>query len=542
MGFEWDYRNRLAKAKYYTDTYYPSGDTVTVTFPDVGEKTLYLTGWKDYLYDVHDQLIAAEKYGAYGEGGTLTRAQQFVYRQGHCVVEFDDSGSGSVAYRLYGPGVDMPLAVEHVVPPADPNPAIRHVIWTLTDQQGTVRALACDEGATFETWHVKYTAFGVPTRTGGLPALVNTFYAGRDLDRFTGLYNNRARWYDAGAGRFISEDPLSFAAGDANLYRYCGNSPTNATDPTGQWIDRLAGAVVGAIHGALDVYAANPDASFWEYLTGAGLGALSGAVNPMGEFISAGGAILGGIIDVHNGGSFLGEGFQAGGLIGGLVGGGYAAGKAAFRQAGGKVAGWAAARAGFSAGAKTFGIEGTGAAIGFGYGMVSTGGDFQTSLMYANWGQMAPAATKALARGGAGLYRKFGGRSRRFSQTGAAFGDNIGSADEAYGVIRSSTSDVGAIGRNTGIKPQNIQKVKQHVFHQEHLLDRYVDYGVPAEWGRFDSSMDIANSWKRLEQGTHTADDLRWLRHETAEAWYMRKHGPGYSAAHDAATRYPSPF
>jgi len=40
------------------------------------------------------------------------------------------------------------------------------------------------------------------------------------------------------------------------------------------------------------------------------------------------------------------------------------------------VAGWAAARAGFSAGAKTFGVEGTGAAIGFGYGMYSTGGDF----------------------------------------------------------------------------------------------------------------------------------------------------------------------
>ncbi|HUT08938.1 MAG TPA: hypothetical protein VMY42_00435 [Thermoguttaceae bacterium] len=127
----------------------------------------------------------------------------------------------------------------------------------------------------------------------------------------------------------------------------------------------------------------------------------------MGEFISAGGAIIGGTIDVMGGGNFFGEGFQAGGLIGGLVGGGYAAGKAAFAKAGGKVAGWAAARAGFSAGAKTFGVEGTGAAIGFGYGMLSTGGDFQTSLMYANWGQMAPNAAKALARGGTGLYRKF---------------------------------------------------------------------------------------------------------------------------------------
>jgi len=149
----------------------------------------------------------------------------------------------------------------------------------------------------------------------------------------------------------------------------------------------------------------------------------------MGEFISAGGAILGGIINVHNGGSFFGEGFQAGGLIGGLVGGGYAAGKAAFRQAGGKAAGWAAARAGFSAGAKTFGVEATGAAIGFGYGMLSTGGDFQTSLMYANWGQMAPNAAKALARGGAGLYRKFGGSPSGMGRSAAARASLVNATD-----------------------------------------------------------------------------------------------------------------
>ncbi|MCO8123236.1 hypothetical protein NHH03_15920 [Stieleria sp. TO1_6] len=31
----------------------------------------------------------------------------------------------------------------------------------------------------------------------------------------------------------ISQDPIGFAAGDANLYRYVGNGPTNATDPSG---------------------------------------------------------------------------------------------------------------------------------------------------------------------------------------------------------------------------------------------------------------------------------------------------------------------
>ncbi len=39
--------------------------------------------------------------------------------------------------------------------------------------------------------------------------------------------------YDPTIGRWISEDPIGFAGGDPNLYRYVGNSPTNATDPSG---------------------------------------------------------------------------------------------------------------------------------------------------------------------------------------------------------------------------------------------------------------------------------------------------------------------
>jgi len=44
--------------------------------------------------------------------------------------------------------------------------------------------------------------------------------------------------YDPQISRFISEDPIGFAAGDVNLYRYCGNSPTNFTDPRGIKRDR----------------------------------------------------------------------------------------------------------------------------------------------------------------------------------------------------------------------------------------------------------------------------------------------------------------
>ena len=41
------------------------------------------------------------------------------------------------------------------------------------------------------------------------------------------------RWYDAGVGCWLSQDPIGFAAGDANLYRYVGNESTTHVDPSG---------------------------------------------------------------------------------------------------------------------------------------------------------------------------------------------------------------------------------------------------------------------------------------------------------------------
>lgn len=39
--------------------------------------------------------------------------------------------------------------------------------------------------------------------------------------------------YDPTIGRWTSQDPIGFEAGDANLYRYVGNGPTNGVDPSG---------------------------------------------------------------------------------------------------------------------------------------------------------------------------------------------------------------------------------------------------------------------------------------------------------------------
>jgi uncharacterized protein RhaS with RHS repeats len=47
-------------------------------------------------------------------------------------------------------------------------------------------------------------------------------------------------------GRFVSEDPLGFKAGDPNLYEYVFNNPVNYRDPNGQCPCCIIGAIGGA--------------------------------------------------------------------------------------------------------------------------------------------------------------------------------------------------------------------------------------------------------------------------------------------------------
>jgi uncharacterized protein RhaS with RHS repeats len=58
--------------------------------------------------------------------------------------------------------------------------------------------------------------------------------------------------YDPTIGRWTSQDPIGFEAGDANLYRYVGNGPTNAVDPTGLKGAGPAYGACNAVHGMVD--------------------------------------------------------------------------------------------------------------------------------------------------------------------------------------------------------------------------------------------------------------------------------------------------
>ncbi|MGH7372517.1 MAG: RHS repeat-associated core domain-containing protein, partial [Candidatus Methylomirabilales bacterium] len=66
------------------------------------------------------------------------------------------------------------------------------------------------------------------------PSFVQPFaFTGREWDRETGLHYYRARYYDPKIGRFVSDDPIGFAGGDANLYAYVWNAPMLFLDPLG---------------------------------------------------------------------------------------------------------------------------------------------------------------------------------------------------------------------------------------------------------------------------------------------------------------------
>jgi RHS repeat-associated protein len=49
----------------------------------------------------------------------------------------------------------------------------------------------------------------------------------------TGLDYDIERWYDAVNSVFASQDPTGFGGGQTNTEEFCGNSPTNFTDPLG---------------------------------------------------------------------------------------------------------------------------------------------------------------------------------------------------------------------------------------------------------------------------------------------------------------------
>ncbi|MFM6370040.1 MAG: RHS repeat-associated core domain-containing protein, partial [Dolichospermum sp.] len=88
--------------------------------------------------------------------------------------------------------------------------------------------------------HFVYDSFGQVISESNPAIDTRYLFTGREFDQEIGLYYYRARYYDASTGRFLSEDPIAFNGGDANLYRYVMNDPVAKTDSTGLIWDTIA--------------------------------------------------------------------------------------------------------------------------------------------------------------------------------------------------------------------------------------------------------------------------------------------------------------
>ena len=199
--YTWDRRNRLTN----------------VTIKDSGGSVIQQS---DYTYDAFDKRIGVSE-DPDGDGPEVATERWTVYDGVNPYADFDGSGTLTERY-LYGPAVDMILA--RLDDAGD-------VAWYLTDHLGTVRDLADPTGTVID--HIQYDSFGNVLSETNPDAGDRFKFTGREFDSETGLYYYRARYYDPSTGRFLGEDPLGFAAGDQNLFRYVFNIPTNYTDPTG---------------------------------------------------------------------------------------------------------------------------------------------------------------------------------------------------------------------------------------------------------------------------------------------------------------------
>jgi RHS repeat-associated protein len=143
----------------------------------------------------------------------------YIYEGADLVQEVNDGGVVIAGY-VYD-GLDHPLSMTRG----------GTTYYYLYDRLDSVVGLTDGAGGVVASY--RYDPWGNVIATGGSnPALANPFrFAGREWDAESGLYYFRARYYDAGLGRFISPDPRTGASGPD--YAYAMNNPLADRDPLG---------------------------------------------------------------------------------------------------------------------------------------------------------------------------------------------------------------------------------------------------------------------------------------------------------------------
>jgi RHS repeat-associated protein len=185
--FTWDFENRLTQAVVPGT----NGGTTTFKYDPFGRRIQKSgpLGTTNYLYDGDNSLEEVDQ-----NGNVLAR-----YTQGLGVDEqLAQLRSGATSYYQ-------------------------------ADGLASITSLSNSAGTVAGTY--AYDSFGNLTASTGTVA--NPFrYTGREFDSETGIYANRARYYDEAEGRFLSEDPIRFFGGE-DFYSYVANSAPNFSDAFG---------------------------------------------------------------------------------------------------------------------------------------------------------------------------------------------------------------------------------------------------------------------------------------------------------------------
>lgn len=167
---------------------------------------------------------------AYDAGGRLVRRstngavdRYFLWSGDLLLAELNSTATGRVAEYAYYPGIDRPLAMIT----GSTTPTLTR--YFIQDPLGNVLAVVKD---TFIHQKILYDEWGKQTVTGSVADTNRLRWKGLLWEGAAGLYYMRARWYEPGIGRFISEDPTSLNGG-MNLYVFGNDDPVNAGDPSG---------------------------------------------------------------------------------------------------------------------------------------------------------------------------------------------------------------------------------------------------------------------------------------------------------------------
>jgi RHS repeat-associated protein len=247
-GYQTAADNQIKTDGTWNYTYDNVGDVIQKTGVSGGSQSGYT--WK-YAFDNANRLSSATEYNSsnavvvqelnfYAVNGN--RVEQDVTQSGTTTVtkfSYDLSGNviadlnstnGVVTRRMFLDATDSVFARVGSGGTLD---------FYLSDHLGSIRALANTSGTLDDA--ITDDAWGNKTSESNPSNGDRYGYTDREWDGTVGVQYNRARYFDATAGRWISLDPLRFNAGDSNLYRYVKNNPVGSTDATGLEVSASAG-------------------------------------------------------------------------------------------------------------------------------------------------------------------------------------------------------------------------------------------------------------------------------------------------------------